>query len=73
VVFLDPPFGSGLLARAAGLLAERGWLSPGALIYVECAAREGPPRLPEGFTALKGKQAGEVGYYLYAHATVRPT
>ena len=58
---------------AAGLLAERGWLSPGALIYVECAAREGPPPLPEGFTALKGKQAGEVGYYLYAHATVRPT
>jgi 16S rRNA (guanine966-N2)-methyltransferase len=73
VVFLDPPFGSGLLARAAGLLAERGWLSPGALIYVECAAREGPPPLPEGFTPLKGKQAGEVGYYLYAHATVRPT
>ena len=73
LVFLDPPFGSGLLARALSLLAERGWLSPGALIYVECAARQGPPSLPAGFTPLKGKQAGEVGYYLYAHATVRPT
>jgi 16S rRNA (guanine966-N2)-methyltransferase len=73
LVFLDPPFGSGLLARAVSVLAERGWLSPGALVYVECAAREGPPSLPAGFAPLKGKQAGEVGYYLYAHATVRPS
>ena len=73
IVFLDPPFASGLLAPAAGLLAARGWLAPGALVYVECAAREGPPALPESLRPLKGKQAGEVGYYLYAHATARPS
>jgi 16S rRNA (guanine966-N2)-methyltransferase len=68
LVFLDPPFASQLLGEAARLLEARGWLAPGALIYVECAARGPPPRLPEGWTPLKGKRAGEVGYHLYARA-----
>ena len=51
----------------AGLLAERGWLSPGALIYVECAAREGPPPLPAGLAPLKG-EAGRRGRVLSVRA-----
>lgn len=66
VVFLDPPFGTGLLGPAAAALERGGWLAPSALIYVECAAREGPPALPQSWRALKGKRAGEVGYHLYA-------
>jgi 16S rRNA (guanine966-N2)-methyltransferase len=66
VVFLDPPFGAGLLAAAAAALERGGWLAPAALIYVECAAREDPPALPQSWRALKGKRAGEVGYHLYA-------
>ena len=68
IVFLDPPFASGLLSEAAAALEQRGWLEPGALIYVECAAREGLPSLPAGWQPLKAKQAGEVGYHLFAHA-----
>jgi 16S rRNA (guanine966-N2)-methyltransferase len=64
VVFLDPPFASDLLARAAELLERGNWLAPGALIYVECAARTGLPPLPESWTLAKQKQAGEVGYHL---------
>jgi 16S rRNA (guanine966-N2)-methyltransferase len=67
VVFLDPPFASGLLAAAAQGLAARGWLSAGALIYLECAAREPLPALPQGWQPLKAKHAGEVGYHLFAH------
>jgi len=66
IVFLDPPFASDLLPEAAALLA-RGWLRPGALVYVECAARAGLPVLPGGFEALKAKQAGEVGYHLFTY------
>jgi 16S rRNA (guanine966-N2)-methyltransferase len=66
IVFLDPPFSAGLLAPAAALLEERGWLAPNALIYLECAARETRPALPEAWKELKAKQAGEVGYHLYA-------
>ena len=66
VVFLDPPFGAGLLGAAAAALERDGWLAPAALIYVEYAAREGLPALPASWRALKGKRAGEVGYHLYA-------
>ena len=68
IVFLDPPFASGLLTRAAALLEERRWLRDGALIYVECAAREPLPALPPGWRPLKAKQAGEVGYHLLVNA-----
>ena len=67
IVFLDPPFAAGLLGEAAALLEERHWLKAGALIYVECAAREGLPGLPASWQPLKAKQAGEVGYHLFAH------
>jgi len=66
IAFLDPPFASGLLATAAAALEGGGWLTPGALVYVECGAREGPPPLPPPWRALKARRAGEVGYHLYA-------
>lgn len=69
LVFLDPPFASGLLGVAAHVLERDGWLSRGALIYLESAAREGLPVLPQGWTPLKGKRAGEVGYHLYGRDT----
>src|SRR5690606_21457934 len=46
LVFLDPPFGTDLLAPAAARLEERSWLAPGALVYVESAARAGTPPVP---------------------------
>jgi 16S rRNA (guanine966-N2)-methyltransferase len=64
IVFLDPPFDSDLLTATAGLLERGRWLAPGALLYVECAARTGLPPLPESWVAAKAKQAGEVGYHL---------
>ena len=68
IVFLDPPYESELLARAAALLEAGGWLKPGVLIYVECPARGGLPPLPASWRLLKAKRAGEVGYHLFAHA-----
>jgi 16S rRNA (guanine966-N2)-methyltransferase len=68
IVFLDPPFAAGLLTKTADLLEGRGWLAPDALIYVESSAREPPPALPPNWQQLKAKQAGEVGYHLFARA-----
>jgi 16S rRNA (guanine966-N2)-methyltransferase len=67
IVFLDPPFASTLLDEAVMRLERGGWLSDGAHIYVECPA-EAPARVPALWTALKAKQAGEVGYHLYSRA-----
>ena len=64
VVFLDPPFTAGLLAEVAARLESGAWLAPEALIYAECAAREGLPPLPTGWLVAKAGRAGEVGYHL---------
>lgn len=70
LVFLDPPFDSDLVPRAAALLEHGGWLTARALIYVEYPARSAAPALPPAWTLLKAKQAGEVGYHLYARAAL---
>lgn len=55
LVFLDPPYGSGLAEPALGALAEEGWLAPGATIVLELAGDdEFTP--PAGF-AISGDRA----------------
>jgi 16S rRNA (guanine966-N2)-methyltransferase len=64
IVFLDPPFGSGLHAEASRKLDSGGWLSPSAYVYLEAPARDGPPPLPAGWTLHRSGKAGAVGYHL---------
>ena len=64
VVFLDPPFGGGLLAQTAAQLEVGGWLAPQALIYAERPARDPMPVLPAPWRLAKSGRAGEVGYHL---------
>jgi len=63
IVFVDPPYSSGLLASCLTLLADRGWLSPRAWIYLEARKGEEPP-LPPGWQLARSKIAGQVGYHL---------
>lgn len=64
VVFLDPPYGSGLLAPAVTRLVERGWLAPGASIYLEHEADTAPPEMPVGWCLYRSAAAGRVRYHL---------
>lgn len=64
IVFLDPPFDSGLLEPCCQYLESSGWLVPGAYIYLEARGRNSLPSLPSNWNLLRSKQAGEVGYYL---------
>jgi 16S rRNA (guanine966-N2)-methyltransferase len=66
VVFLDPPFGSGLLPGLLRRLDEGGWLAPGAMVYIECGRVEGEPVLPASWHMHRCGRAGDVGYYLAA-------
>ena len=63
VVFIDPPYASGLLGPCAELLEARGWLKPGAFIYLEAPQGEAP-LLPETWRLVRSKTAGQVGYHL---------
>ncbi len=43
LVFLDPPYGQGLIPVALAELAKAGWIAPDALIIAEVATGEPPP------------------------------
>jgi 16S rRNA (guanine966-N2)-methyltransferase len=64
IVFLDPPYADRALLDVSRCLDERGWLRPGGLAYLEDPASAGEPELPAGWTLLRSKRAGEVGYHL---------
>ena len=64
IVFLDPPFDSGLLPVAMRALESGGWLAPNARIYLEGPARAGPPALPDDWILHRSGRAGAVGYHL---------
>jgi 16S rRNA (guanine966-N2)-methyltransferase len=68
VVFLDPPYASGLLPPVCERLASRGWLASQALVYMECPADQPLPPLPAGWSVHRTKRAGQVGYHLLRSA-----
>jgi len=64
VVFLDPPFGQGLIAAACGLLEARGLVADRGLVYLESEATLLEPPLPPSWAILRSGRAGEVRYHL---------
>jgi 16S rRNA (guanine966-N2)-methyltransferase len=72
IVFLDPPYGEAWLPVLAENLDRGGWLAPGAWIYLEDAATRGEPLLPSGWTLLRSKRAGDVGYHLARRGVSAP-
>jgi 16S rRNA (guanine966-N2)-methyltransferase len=62
IVFLDPPFDSGVLEQVGGRL--QGWLAPGGYVYVECPAERSLAILPAHWAVQRTKRAGQVGYHL---------
>ncbi|MTD29088.1 16S rRNA (guanine(966)-N(2))-methyltransferase [Erwinia sorbitola] len=70
LVFIDPPFRKGLLEQTASLLESNGWLSDGALVYVESEVEHGIPPVPVNWQLHREKIAGQVAYRLYIrHST----
>lgn len=69
IVFLDPPFGAGLLPGLLACLDRPGRLADGARVYIESPAAEGEPALPAGWNLHRTGRAGDVGYYLAIKTT----
>ncbi|MFO1351222.1 MAG: 16S rRNA (guanine(966)-N(2))-methyltransferase RsmD [Gammaproteobacteria bacterium] len=63
VVFLDPPFGQGLLAPACLALETGGWLAPAARVYLETMKNEAVT-VPDNWEMVRDKAAGRVAYRL---------
>jgi 16S rRNA (guanine966-N2)-methyltransferase len=64
IVFLDPPFADRLLPLSLRLLTARGWLAPGARVYLENDAGQRLPGLPEQLVLEKSKRMGQVAFGL---------
>jgi 16S rRNA (guanine966-N2)-methyltransferase len=58
LVFLDPPYGRGLIAPALKSLRDGGWLTTHALIVIEESAGADMD-LPEGFVARETRRFGD--------------
>lgn len=64
VVFVDPPFETDVWTAAAATLDARGWLAPGAYIYLESPV-EPAFTLPAGWILHRESRAGAVRGALY--------
>ena len=58
LVFLDPPYGPGIVPRALRSAEEGGWLAEDALAAVETATRD-PSATPDGWDTLFSRGYGE--------------
>jgi 16S rRNA (guanine966-N2)-methyltransferase len=63
IVFLDPPFHSGLLPDCVRQLECGGWLAPAAWIYLE-AEPAVQLALPDNWEMYRERRAGQVSYRL---------
>jgi len=64
IVFLDPPFAADLIEDLCRLLSEGNLLAEGARVYLEQDRERPLPDLPDGWTILNDKTAGQVRYAL---------
>ncbi|PIE20380.1 MAG: 16S rRNA (guanine(966)-N(2))-methyltransferase RsmD [Neptuniibacter caesariensis] len=66
IVFMDPPFGKGLVTPCCERLEQRNLLRDKALIYIETETQSGMVDVPANWQQLREKQAGQVTYRLYS-------
>lgn len=65
LVFLDPPFISGLISVSCEILEKNKFLSSPCYIYVETTKKEKVLCVPKNWILLKDKVSGHVAYKLY--------
>jgi len=65
LVFLDPPYGKGLVGRSAGLLSRAGIFAPGAVVVAERASRDPVETLPAEWRERVERRYGDTLITLY--------
>ena len=65
LVFLDPPYGKGLVERSAEEISRAGILVPGAVVVAERASRDTAGAVPEGWEERTDRRYGDTRITLY--------
>lgn len=71
IVFLDPPWRSGLAGPAIAAVLRQGWLSPGGRLVIELAADE-TPLAPEGLELEEDRRYGRTRFLLFRRPADAP-
>jgi 16S rRNA (guanine966-N2)-methyltransferase len=64
IVFLDPPFGQGLISQSIDLLEKGDWLADKSYVYMETEKLLKDEEMPKNWTLHRNKRAGKVSYQL---------
>jgi 16S rRNA (guanine966-N2)-methyltransferase len=67
LIFLDPPYGKGLVPKALVALAEQGWVAEGTICVAEVGTGEALD-LPESFEALDQRRYGAATIHFLRYA-----
>lgn len=65
LVFLDPPYESGLYDKAVSEITRRGLLVPGGIVAAEWDAPIGPPKAPPELEPVRDRRYGRVNITLF--------
>lgn len=65
LVFIDPPFGKGLLPQTIQTIENAGCLNDNAKIYIEYDSSEQVLAMPDNWQCIKQKKAGQSQLFLY--------
>lgn len=65
LVFLDPPFGAGVVTAISQLLEAEQWLRHESYVYLENSSTGPQPTLPPNWETSRDKKAGDVRYRLF--------
>jgi 16S rRNA (guanine966-N2)-methyltransferase len=70
LIFLDPPYGADLGARALAALLATGWMTPGAIVSIEMSGRElSTFEPPSGFARIDERRYGKARILLLRAVT----
>jgi 16S rRNA (guanine966-N2)-methyltransferase len=72
IVFLDPPFGNGLIMPCVEVLESNGWLSENSRIYIEAETDCQDLKLPDPWEMLRQQKVGQVSCHLAARHPATP-
>ena len=68
LVFIDPPFNTGLLNESCRALSDKNLVLPGGMVYVEFSSSSAPAYIPSDWKKYREKQSGSVKYRLYLNS-----
>jgi 16S rRNA G966 N2-methylase RsmD len=67
LIFLDPPYGKGLVQKVVAALADSEFLAPEGIICAESARKDDIPEAIDGLVCIEKRSYGSTTVHLFAY------